>query len=386
MTVTQLVPRAGELRVCLYCPNPLPANNREHVFNSCWGGTHCTAQLICTSCNSEFATIDHSFAYATDFLMNAARIYGQRQRSVPEIVGANGITLAAGAQPHATQPTLEVQPVGESQHRIQLQVRSRGEARRLLLDGQLAALLGRDLSDEERRTMLSLVSTAPRVQEQVGLQVRVAIDLHANYRSTTHTLLKCLGMFAPAIATSGELESARRFARNGQGNWRDFAIRVQQHVSPVQQYAGQLGWFNSVEIYFSRKEQCIIGVVTVLRNLKRAVVLGPYTGPDRLMFAFERVGQSQIRTLNLAFDETYPPVPFLDLIERPPTMHALLNEFGQLASNAVSWNATQETFYLELDRLFQGRGNHCGINESRAPGIATVAFAVCNTTQSHRNG
>jgi hypothetical protein len=55
-------------------------------------------------------------------------------------------------------------------------------------------MLGRDLTEEERAALRASIAAASpqRTQQQVGIHIQA--DLLANYRSTTHTLIKCLGM------------------------------------------------------------------------------------------------------------------------------------------------------------------------------------------------
>jgi hypothetical protein len=60
--VAKLRRRASELKKCLYCDNSLPAESKEHIFNSSWGSSYEDGYLICHVCNNEFSNpIDTAF-------------------------------------------------------------------------------------------------------------------------------------------------------------------------------------------------------------------------------------------------------------------------------------------------------------------------------------
>ena len=82
---------------CFYCNGTLPAKNKEHIFNSCWAGSHKTSKLICDRCNNKFSSIDGVFAPYTQFIMNAGEFKGERHRKIPEISLSDDYILAPGA-------------------------------------------------------------------------------------------------------------------------------------------------------------------------------------------------------------------------------------------------------------------------------------------------
>ncbi|MHC5763461.1 HNH endonuclease [Nostoc sp.] len=85
--IGELQLRLSERKECLYCGATLPATKKEHIFNSCWGGSFSTNKLICGKCNEYFSqTIDSELTTYTKFVMNSWGIKGERHKQIPEIV------------------------------------------------------------------------------------------------------------------------------------------------------------------------------------------------------------------------------------------------------------------------------------------------------------
>jgi hypothetical protein len=371
----ELKPRASLLTACFYCGGSLPASSKEHIFNSCWGGSHKTSQLICDACNVAYSHIDGVFGYAVKFVMNALVIHGERQSKVPEIKGTDNLKLGPGASPKIAEPTLEVKPA-EKGYAVHVVANTKGEARRLVLDGDLEAELQRPLTTEEREQLLRAIQGSQKVRTVgASMGVEFTTDVKQEYRSAAHTLLKCLGMFEPEFVTDASSEPIRKFARDDQGEWTDFAVSARQNISPVAIFARDLGNFNAVEIYFSKSEAKVIGVVTILGRIKRAVSLSGYEGPDRLITVFERVCSNQLKAFELMIDPAMPPVPMVEVDPKPLTIEGIVHDSLRVISNAVSWDAISTKLFGELERTVR---RHPVLNAEAIAEIRGVLMDVCS--------
>ena len=376
MKTVELKSRAGELSSCFYCGGALPASQKEHIFNSCWGGSHKTSQLVCDGCNADFSRIDGVFGYVLKFVMNALAIRTERRPRVPEIVGKNDVKLVPGAVPMKTTPGLTVANDGE-RFTASIHATSKSEARRLALDGELEKELQRPLQDHEREQILAGIRIAEQAQTfGTPFEFDLETDLKDEYRSVTHTLLKCLGMFEPEFVKDPSSEAARRFACEGKGEWADFAVSVRQIISPVATFPRELENFNAVEIYFSRAEKKVIGVVTILGRIKRAVALSGYEGADGLMVVFERVGMSHLGAMSFVFEPGLPPVPMLQLDPRPPSAATLMSDSLRVIDNAISWDATTKKLFDGLDKIVR---RHPTLDLEACDEIRSSLVEICRT-------
>jgi hypothetical protein len=285
--------------------------------------------------------------------MNALGIRGERHPEIPEILGDGGLKLKRGAVLAKERSELEVSQPEVGVFKISLEASSKTEARKILLDGDLEKELGKPLSAETReKVMKAIRDSRPRPGKISEIKLSLAMNFQDEYRSIAHTLLKCLGMYEPTFLTDPASEQIRRFARYGDGRWEDFALNVRQNVSPVAMFSRELGNFNGVEIYFSKGAGKIIGVVTILGRLKRAVVLGRYSGNDGLMLVLERLGSNQLKGFQIVFPLNFPAVPLIEIESFPPTQNDLIQQFGRIAAQAVSWDATEADLWGKIEKVF----------------------------------
>ncbi len=241
----ELAGRASELKLCFYCSNSLPASNQEHIFNSSWGGSHQTGQLICNECNKSFSGIvDKAFLIYTNAVRNAWSIKDKRRKLIPNIELEGPYFLEAGAKLRLKEPS----------------------------NGQI-------------KSKISLF----RSEDAQPQKASAKLDLREQYRSAAHTILKCLGFFMPDLVCHEQTKQVREFARYDRGDWRLFAVEAEQHFSLADIPVSVLGvHHNSVEIYWCSYLRMVIGVVTILDRVKRAVVIAKnYSGPDRVLYVFE---------------------------------------------------------------------------------------------------
>lgn len=285
----ELTGRASELKLCFYCSNSLPASKQEHIFNASWAGSHQTRQLICNECNQSFSTrVDQAFLIYTSAIMNAWSFKGKRHKSIPTIELEGNYRLDAGGKLRLKEPLIEkeTQPNGQIQPKISFNP-CRGEAKRWLKSPDAESYFGRVLSQEERDEIIRQAKF--RSEDAQPQKASANLDLREQYRSAAHTILKCLGFFIPDLVCHEQTKQVREFARDDRGDWRLFAVEAEQHFSLADQPVSVLGvHHNSVEIYWCSYLRMVIGVVTILNRVKRAVVIAKdYSGPDRILYVFE---------------------------------------------------------------------------------------------------
>ena len=103
----------------------------------------------------------------------------------------NNFVLGRGGKPRLASPTLEVMKNDDgSGYTFSLQARSKAEARRLLLDGDLEEALGRPLAKKERQDILKSVAEAKAQDSHLPFNVNESLDIGHQYRSVAHTLIK----------------------------------------------------------------------------------------------------------------------------------------------------------------------------------------------------
>jgi hypothetical protein len=280
--------RVSELKLCFYCSNSLPASNQEHIFNASWAGSHQTGQLICNECNQSFSTgVDKAFLIYTTAIMNAWSFKGKRHQSIPIIRLEGNYYIDAGAKLRLKEPLVEEEtlPNGQIQSKISLN-NSRGELKRWV-KRDAESYLGRALSQEEQDEIIRQAKF--RSEDAQPQKASAKLDLREQYRSAAHTILKCLGFFMPDLVCHEQTKQVREFARYDRGDWWLFAVEAEQHFSLADIPVSVLGvHHNSVEIYWCSDLRMVIGVVTILARVKRAVVIAKdYSGPDRILYVFE---------------------------------------------------------------------------------------------------
>lgn len=285
----ELAVRASELKLCFYCSNSLPASNQEHIFNASWAGSHQTKKLICNECNQSFSKgVDEAFLIYTSAIMNAWSFKGKRHQSIPIIRILEGnYLIEAGAKLKLKEPLVEEETQPNGQIKLKISFNSRDEAKRWLKGPDAESYYGRALSQEERD---EIITQAKFQSEDAQPQKASAkLDLREQYRSAAHTILKCLGFFMPDLVCHEQTKQVREFARYDRGDWWLFAVEAEQHFSLADIPVSRLGvHHNSVEIYWCSYLRMVIGVVTILDRVKRAIVIAKdYSGPDRILYVFE---------------------------------------------------------------------------------------------------
>lgn len=346
--------QVGHLVQCIYCTNSLPAKSQEHTFNSCWAGKHTTGQIICDQCNGAFSAIDHVFAPYTRFIMNAWQFKGERHKEVPVIETESNYTIEKGAKPkRKSEVSMELQEDGKL--RIRANVSSKSEARRLILDQKpmIEEKIGRILTDDEIKNILTQIRNINFVQEEVGtLNVDVNLRIHDEYRSAAHTLIKCMALFDPKTSISDHLSAVRDFARYDIGDLNDFAIDAKPVIS-LPQISSLEVRYNSSEIYYSRLLGKIIGVVSILGRVKRWVVLSnEYSGPDQILFVMERIHNGgKLDTIRFRLEPHLPSIPLLETNFKTPSDEHFGQELAAIAQDSVSLDAPYNDFGIRIDKL-----------------------------------
>lgn len=286
--------RASELKTCFYCGNPLPATAKEHIFNSSWGGSHKTGDLICGECNSSFSRqTDLAFSDYVKTVMNAWSFKAERHKKVPKIILEGDYFLDKGAILKLKQPIVEDETQPDGTIRSHLVFNDDPEQiSHWVNGGGMATCLGRTPSTEEQKYLKKLIKqTTPITPDAKPQKASISLNLQEQYRSSGHTILKCLGFFLPEWVSNNLTKPVRQFTRYNQGDWRLFAVNVEQLFSIAEQAASMLGLgvhHNSVEIYWCSYLKMVIGVLTILDRVKRAVVIAQdYSGPDAILYVVE---------------------------------------------------------------------------------------------------
>jgi len=272
--------KASQLKSCFYCSCSLPASANEHIFNSAWAGSHQTKKLICDECNTSFSDkIDKAFLIYTKTARNAWLIKDKRSKSVPIINVDKDHYLDVGGKLKRNKPLIEeeAQPNGLIQHKGSFN--SLKEAQ--------SCLSNRGLSKEEQQDILKQADYS--LEDASPQEIDTELDIRGQYRSAAHTILKCLGFFMPDWVRSEQTREVRQFARYNEGDLRLFGVEAKQHCSLANQFVGALGVnYNSVEIYWCSYLRMVIGVLTILDRVKRAVIIAKnYSCTDRVLYIYE---------------------------------------------------------------------------------------------------
>ncbi|MBD2740433.1 HNH endonuclease [Coleofasciculus sp. FACHB-1120] len=285
--------RVSELKTCFYCGDSLPATEKEHIFNSSWGGSHKTGDLICNECNNSFSRqIDSAFSVYVEAVMNAWSFKGERHKDVPKIILGGDYFLDKGAILKLQKAIIEdeLQPDGTIEKYFVFN--SKSQAKRWIEEGGMASWLGRLPSVEEQKYFKELIKQAtPNVLDAKPQKFSAGLNFREQYRSSAHTIFKCLKFYLPEWISSDLTKPVQQFARYDQGDWRFFAVNVEQIISIAEQAASifKLGvYHNSVEVYWCSHLKMVIGVLTILHRVRRTVIIAQnYCGPDAILYVAE---------------------------------------------------------------------------------------------------
>ncbi|MBX8946037.1 HNH endonuclease [Lysinibacillus sp. K60] len=300
--------RVNELHNCIYCMEKLPVTDKEHIFNSCWGGEHKTGQIICKRCNEHFSKIDGCLRPFTKYIMNAQEFKGQRHKAIPVIKTTNGTTIESGGKPKK-ESKITITELENDSASIRIIANGKGEARRLFMEHkeQIEDKIKRTLTDKEVDAIHKQISTSHKINEYVGpLEITEEITPISIYRSTVHTLIKCIAMYYPEIAISNDLRAAKEFAYHGKGGWTKYAINEATPVGTSILEDPNLKEnvkCNAAEIYFSKSLGKIIGHLKILGLINIWVELSDsYVGPDRILDVIEKVkSREMIKGIGINF-------------------------------------------------------------------------------------
>jgi len=326
----ELPEKASQLKSCFYCSCSLPASKKEHIFNASWAGSHQTKKLICDECNGSFSEkVDKDFLIYTELVMNAWLFKGKRHNQLPIIELDKNYHLHAGGKLKRKKPLIEEEAQADGLIQSEGSFNSRTEAR--------IWLSNRGLSKEEQQDILekgnySLEDARPQEVDRV-------LDIRGQYRSAAHTILKCLGFFMPDWVRSEQTREVRQFARYDEGDFCLFGVEAIQHFSLANQFVGSLGVnYNSVEIYWCSYLRMVIGVLTILDRVKRAVIIAKnYSCTDRVLYIYESTDSSGKPPLAFLADKNPEkfslPIQIQYFLSRDRINQVFNNEISEAAIN-----------------------------------------------------
>ncbi|NUU59157.1 hypothetical protein [Paenibacillus agri] len=354
--------KSNLLTSCLYCGTSLPATKAEHIFNSCWGGTHKTSRLICDTCNEDYSCIDSIFAPYTQFIMNAWQFKGERHQEIPSISTEEGYTIEKGGRP-VINPKVDVIPLDDGRMKIKANLRSKSQARKLILDEKdvIEEKIGRELTEAELEEIREEIRNSEFVTGAPGiLKINAQLCFDDEYRSAAHTLIKCLACFDPETAKSDLTKTIRDFARYSHGDWLEFAIEASSIFSFEDIFNTYSHHINSAVIYYSEFLGKIIGSLTILGRIKRWVILAHnYTGPDRILYVQEKVRSGGVID-RVKVNLREKNIPLVQTEFKPPSINQLVNEFYLLAKITMEIEAPFSNF---LSSFKSAITRHTVINE-----------------------
>jgi hypothetical protein len=328
--------RASELKNCFYCGNPLPATSREHIFNSSWGGSYKTDELICSNCNNSFSgQTDKAFTVYVQAVMNSWSFKGERHKEVPQIVLEGDYFIDKGAKLKLKQPLIEDRIQPDGMIKSNLVFNSKTQAKRWIEGDGMATWLGRSPSAEEQEHLKKIIIEAqPVITDAKPQLTSIQLNLREQYRSSAHTILKCLGFFIPEWVRGDWTKPIREFARYDQGDWQSFAVETEQLFSVAEEATSIFGLgvhHNSVEVYWSSSTKMVVGVLTILNRVKRSVVIAQdYSGLDSILYVVEDTHGSKKppESVFTEFDLNQLSVPLLGVqyFSSPNKIYQYFNE------------------------------------------------------------
>ena len=334
--------KASQLNSCFYCSCSLSALKKEHIFNASWAGSHQTKQLICDKCNGSFSEkVDRAFLIYTETVRNAWLIKDKSKNkhkiSVPIIKIDDCYSLDVGGKLKMHRPLIEKEIQADGLIGYNIFYNSKKELSKWIDSPAQEALSGRALSKEEQQKIIERVqyeSEGARPQE-----FDKVLDIRSQYRSAAHTILKCLGFFMPDWVCSEQTREVRQFARYDEGDFCLFGVEAIQHFSLTSQFVGSLGVnYNSVEIYWCSYLRMVIGVLTILDRVKRAVIIAKnYSGIDRVLYIFESTDGSGKPPLAFLADKNPEkfslPIEIQYFLSRHRINQVFNNEISEAAIN-----------------------------------------------------
>lgn len=268
--------------------------------------------------------------------MNAWSFKGERHKEVPKISLKGDYFLDQGGILKLKQPIIkdETQPDGTIKSHF-IFSNDPEQIGKWIKEGGMASWLGRSPSVNEQKYFKKLIKQAVPIPQNAQPQPFSAnLNLQEQYRSSSHTILKCLGFFLPNWVSDNLTKPVRQFARYNQGDWQLFAVNVEQLISFAEQAAQVSGLgvhHNSVEIYWCSSLRMIVGVLTILRRVKRAVVIAQgYSGPDAILYVSEDTHGSKMapEAIYVEFDSRQFSLPLLGV-----QYFAYPNEISQFFTN-----------------------------------------------------
>lgn len=313
--------RASELKNCFYCGAFLPAISGEHIFNSSWGGSYKDKNLICCQCNFSFSnSTDKAFLIYVQAVMNSWVFKGERHQKVPKIVLENEYFLDQGAKLKLKQPLIEDEILPDESIKSRLTFNSKSEAKRWTEGDGMATWLGRPpLAEEQEQLKKIIIETQLDRTDAKPQPISYQLNLREQYRSTAHTILKCLAFFLPEWVQEDLTKPIREFARYDKGDWRTFAIETKELFPVAEQATKHLGLGvhqNSVEIYWNSSTKMVVGVLTILNRVKRSVVIAQdYSGSDSILYVVEGTHGSNKPpdSVFIEFDQKQFPLPLFSV-------------------------------------------------------------------------
>lgn len=272
--------------------------------------------------------------------MNAHAFKGERHRKVPEIVTLGEYDIGAYAKPKPKTQQGKIKASSDGSLKISLPFSTKSQAYRWLDSDKPEADLERSLTEDERQDIRQAIADSKFQKINVGPQKLPLnhLNLRQQYRSAAHTLLKCLGFYRPDWVCNDITREVREFARDGKGSWQKFAIMVKQHASCADNAAYKLGVrYNAAEIYWCHSLEKVIGVVTLLGRVKRAVILAEdYPGPDAILSVIEDTygSSKQPQSWFTEFNSAMPAVSLVEILYSPPPIEFFKQEFFRLAASS----------------------------------------------------
>ena len=332
--------RASELKTCIYCSNALPSRSKEHLFSACCGGTYKSSRFVCDSCNQAFSALDPALTPYATLIMNAWGFKSDRHTGTPVVPLDGDCELGPMATPRLKAPSISATALPDGTHAVKVTVRSKSEARRLLLDGgAIERAVGHKLTEAQKDEIRRTISTAKTTETEIGPSPHEAnLCFSDEFRLAAHTVLKSVALYDPDLVRDDITKPVRQFARHDIGKVEDFAVVTVENLSPfpeIQRVHGVLQ--NTALIYWSKVERKIIGVFHLLGRITRSVILAEdYPGPDAFLCLYETVhGAPQPKAMFAQLRTEVVPVPLMEIVARPPTTTSLLEDFNRLAHGCM---------------------------------------------------
>ena len=282
--------------------------------------------------------------------MNALGMKGERHPNVPRIEKKewNNRYLDAKGKLVLKKPIVKRIVTDDEIEKISATCESNSQAKKWLRESN------NSITEEEIKEVLNNATQIKRI-DSPELNSIVTIDLNEQYRSIAHTVLKCLALFMPEEIKTVNTE-IKEFVREKKGDWRSFAVDTKQYMSVQEQIEKTFRVnHNSVEIYFSSTYRMIIGVVKILNNIKRAVIISNnYAGKDKILYIFEDTSLSKLppeailcKTLNINF----PIIDIQCFANLDEAIQFFRQELFDLCGDKYTRDCITSTLIEEIDQI-----------------------------------